>query len=326
MNVRRILFIATLFFTPVSTTWAEDTFSVTLSDIEDRKAVLATVQTVDLTPARARIGGTVTELLVDEGSIVRAGEVIARIKDEKHQLEMQAVQARTASLQAELKLAEIALDRAQRLRKTGAGSQARLDEARTNLDVVAKNLKALNSEREIVLQKEREGAVLSPSNGRVISVKVTTGVVALPGEAVAHIAEETYILRLEVPERHARFIKKGDSVHVGERGMSVEKSSKRSGIVRQVYPEIRNGRVVADVDVSGLGDFFIGERIRVFVSTGTRKAFLIPQGYLFSRYGLHYVRLQGGREIVVQPGRMFDDQQEILSGIRDGDILMKVSS
>jgi RND family efflux transporter MFP subunit len=326
MNLRHAIPLITLFCLQVTPVFAQDSFKVILKEIEDRKAVLATVQTVDMTPARARIGGTVTELLVDEGSNVKEGEVIARIKDEKLKLEMQAVQARISSLQAERKLAEIALNRAQSLRKSGAGSQARLDESRTNLDVAVKNLKAMNSERELILQREREGAVLSPSNGRVINVKVTTGGVVLPGEPIAQIAEETYILRIEVPERHARFIKIGDSVQVGERGMSTVSETMRTGTVRQVYPEMQNGRVVADVEVGGLRDFFIGERIRAFVSTGTRKAFVVPEGYIFNRYGLHYVRLQDGREVVVQPGRLVEGQQEVLSGVRDGDVLVKVTS
>ncbi|SCA57700.1 putative membrane fusion protein [Candidatus Terasakiella magnetica] len=327
MNLRSFALLSASIFFQSSLLWAQDSFLVKQQEIEDQKAVLATVQTVDLTPARARIGGTVVELLVDEGSLVKAGEVIARIKDEKLQLEKQAVDARMASLQAERKLAQIALTRAQRLRKSGAGSQARLDEARTNLDVVLKNLKAMDNERELVLQREREGAVLSPANGRVLSVKVTSGVVVMPGEAIASIAEETYILRIEVPERHARFIKVGDQVQVGERSMSTDNGGKlRAGTVRQVYPEMQNGRVVADVEVSGLGDFFIGERIRVFVSTGTRTTFLLPKEYVYSRYGLHYVRLKDKTEIVVQPGRLMNDHYEILSGLREGDELIGAGS
>jgi RND family efflux transporter MFP subunit len=323
MSVLRFAFFGLFLSVLWSYADAEDTFTVHLETVEDRKAVLATVQTVDMTPARARIGGTVTELLVDEGTKVKADQVIARIKDEKLQLEIQAVQARIASLQAEHKLAQIALNRAMKLRKSGAGSQARLDEARTNLDVVAKNLKAMNSERELVLQREREGAVLSPANGRVISVKATEGVVMMPGEALAYIAQETYILRLEVPERHARFIKKGDMVRVGERGMGVSQGNAKTGRIRQVYPEMRKGRVVADVDVDGLGDFFIGERIRVYVSTGKRSVYLVPQGFVYSRYGLKFVRLQNNQEVVVQPGRLQNGKVEILSGLVDGDVIVK---
>jgi len=309
--------LAIVVFSQVSVLEAQETFQVNREEIADRKAVLATVQTVDMTPARARIGGTVVELLVDEGSTVRAGQVIARVVDEKLDLEKQALDARKASLQAERKLADIALDRAQRLRKTGAGSQAKLDEARTNLDVVVKNLKAMESERELILQREREGSVLSPSNGRVIRVNVTTGVVVMPGEAVANIADEKYILRIEVPERHARFIRKGDVV-----SLETDAQTQNGGVVNQVYPEMRNGRVVADVEVAGLGDYFIGERVRVNVSTGERMTYLVPQNYVFTRYGLHFVVLEGGREIVVQPGRKVGDKIEILSGLQDGDILI----
>ncbi|MDV7340108.1 efflux RND transporter periplasmic adaptor subunit [Terasakiella sp. A23] len=297
---------------------AADTFMVTTEQVEDRKAVLATVQSVDMTSARARIGGTITELLVDEGTDVEEGQVIARIKDEKLDLEMQAVEARTASLKAERKLAEIALNRAQRLRKSGAGSQAKLDEARTNLDVVVKNLKAMESERDLVLQRMREGAVLSPTNGKVILVQGAKGVVVMPGEPIADIADQTYILRIQIPERHARFIQKGDLVHLGQdtkNGMSI-------GIIRQVYPEMRQGRVVADVNMDKLDNLFIGERIKVYVATGKRETMLIPCDLIKVRYGLHYVKLADGTDVVVQPGSLQKDVCEILSGLRNGDELL----
>ena len=156
MILRSLTLLVSLLLFPFNV-HAQSSFKVQLETVEDFKSVLATVQTVDLIPARARIGGTVELLLVDEGSRVQSGHVIARIKDEKLELEKQAVEARAASLQAERKLASIALTRAQKLRKTGAGSQAKLDEARTNLDVVLKNLKALESELELVLQRDRFG-------------------------------------------------------------------------------------------------------------------------------------------------------------------------
>ncbi len=322
MNLRFFLCLGVFFVSISAEVFAQSPYKVSTQMVEDRKAVLATVQTTDLTQARARNGGTVMELLVDEGMEVKAGEVIARIKDEKLDLEKQAVDARIASLQAERKLAGIALGRAQRLRKSGAGSQAKLDEARTNLDVVMKNLKAMQSERELVLQREREGAVLSPTTGRVISVDVTNGTVVMPGESVASIADANYILRIEVPERHARFIHVGDKVHVGARGLSVSDAQTREGVVRQVYPRLDRGRVVADVEVSELGHFFIGERVHVSVSSGMRKTMLVPKEYIYSRYGLYYTRLEDGSEIVVQPGRMVGGQYEVLSGLHEGDVLV----
>ena len=50
-----------------------DTFEVRETMIADEKAVFATVESINTVPARARIGGTIGELLVDEGDMVEAG-------------------------------------------------------------------------------------------------------------------------------------------------------------------------------------------------------------------------------------------------------------
>ena len=85
---------------------------------------------------------------------------------------------------------------------------------------------------------------------------------------------------------------------------------------------IQGGRVVADVEVPGLGDYFVGERTRVFIDTGKRKAIMIPASLVYRRAGVNYVRLAGGDEIVVQPGEPHDGGEiEILAGLRDGDKL-----
>ena len=290
-----------------------DAFAVSVTRIEDRKAVFATVESVDLIAARARIGGTVAGLAVDEGSRVEKGQVIAHVEDRKLRLRMAAVAARIDSLKAQRKLAKIALDRTAKLRKSGAASQARLDEARTGLEVVERSLAAMRAERDLIAQQRAEGAIEAPTGGRVLSVSVTDGAVIMPGETVATIAAEAYVLRMHLPERHARFIRVGDPVHVGE---------KRTGRVLQVYPEISQGRVMADVEVADLGDFFVGERIAVSVGAGMRETIVVPRRYLFHRHGLAYVRLKDGGETVVQTGLPAAAGIEVLSGLVAGDVLL----
>lgn len=308
---------------------AED-FVVREREIEDRKAVVATVESVDRIAARARIGGTIAKLVVDEGAPVRRGEVLAEVVDPKLDSRRQAVEARIQALESQKKLAQTVLDRIAKLRETGAAAQARLDEAITGLRVVDRDLVAMIAERKVVLQQQAEGAVLAPADGRVISVPVTGGAVVLPGETVAVIAATGYILRLHLPERHARFLRVGDEVRVGtaaldppERKESLRTDNLRIGRIVQVYPALRQGRVVADVDVEGLGDYFVGERVAVHVATGKRRTFVVPPEYLFRRYGLTLAKLKDGREVVVQPGLPADGGIEVLSGLADGDVLAK---
>ncbi len=296
--------------------------TVTLTEVEDRKAVFATVETVDVVTARTRISGTIAELTVDEGSLVEAGKPIARVLDPKLKLRLSAVSAKIRSLRAQRKLAQITLNRVGRLRKSGTVSQSKLDEALTALDVVDQELAAASAESKVITQEMSEGEVRAPASGRVMKVFVNRGTVVLPGETVATIAAKAYVLRMYLPERHARFIKVGDQVMVGRRGGEEGKPMRR-GRIRQIYPEMNQGRVVADVDVAGLGGFFVGERVPVYVAAGRRAVFIVPESYIFHRYGLAYVKFKDGNEAVVQPGRAVSGGLEILSGLAEGDVLVR---
>jgi RND family efflux transporter MFP subunit len=297
-------------------------FAVTSRDVPDLKAVFATVESLHLTPARTRIGGTIGELAIQEGSRIEVGQRLAVVSDAKLPLQLAALDARIESLQAQQQLAGVELTRVKQLRQSGAASQARLDEAQTNLDVLGAELAAMGAERAVVTEQLAEGAVLAPANGRVLTVQVVNGTVVMPGETVATIAADAYVLRMRVPERHARFIREGDRVLVGARGLETAQETLAEGRVRLVYPELDQGRVVADVDVAGLGDFFVGERTRVFVSTGTRPAIVVPADYVHKRFGIAYVRIKGAGETVVQPGLPVEGGIEVLSGLKPGDVLL----
>jgi RND family efflux transporter MFP subunit len=296
--------------------------TVASRELPDLKAVFATVESLHLTPARTRIGGTIGQLVIQEGSRIEVGQRLAVVGDPKLPLQAAALDAQIDSLQAQQKFDELALARVLSLKSTGAVPQARIDEAQTALDVVKADIAAKTAERAVVAEQLAEGDVLAPANGRVLAVQVVNGTVVMPGDTVATIAADAYVLRMRVPERHARFIREGDRVLVGARGLEATAEKLVEGRVRLVYPELDQGRVVADVDVSGLGDFFVGERTRVFVSTGTRPAIVVPADYVYKRFGISYVRIKDIGETVVQVGLPQEDGIEILSGLRPGDILL----
>lgn len=303
---------------------AQTEFAVAIREVPDRKAVFGTVQSVDTVAARARIGGTVRSLSVDEGDLVTAGQTIATVEDPKFGLQLAAVDARVRALEAQKDLAEVELERLTSLRRSGTISQARLDEGQTNLNVVAGSLAALIAERAVLAENMAEGNVLAPGDGRVLRVPVTEGSVVLPGESLAVIAAERYVLRIELPERHARFMREGDEVLVGARGLTVNSEHElRPGRIIKVYPEMNNGRVIADAEIDDLGDYFVGERTRVYVATGKRRTILIPPELLLRRYGVSYAVVKGEGEVMVQTGQQIDDSIEILSGLKPGDTLLK---
>jgi membrane fusion protein, multidrug efflux system len=317
--VIRPLFALVAYCLGTAPVWGAET-SVVRKTVEDRKAVIATVEPVHDLVARARIGGTVSTLSVKEGDRVAAGDRVALIADQKLLLQIAALQSRIQAQQAERDQAQIDSARAQELRRTGVGSQAALDQARTRLDVAERNLQALRTDRQVIEQQSTEGSVLAPGAGRVLKVPVSEGTVVLPGETIATMAADNYILRLQLPERHARFIKAGETILIGGRGLQPEgPETLRRGHVGLVYPQIDQGRVIADVVVEGLGDYFVGERTRIYIGAGAREALVIPEDYVYRRFGVNYAKLADGTEVAIRVGLPVEGGIEVLAGLRDGD-------
>jgi RND family efflux transporter MFP subunit len=305
-------------------------FVVKEKSTTDEKAVFATVESSSVVPARARIGGTVASLTVREGDAVKGGEVIAKITDEKLTLQLNSLDAQIEALKAQVKQAQTDLDRVSPLVESGVLPRSRLDQARTQLNVSQNSLAAQVAQKSVLEQQLAEGEVLAPADGRVLTVPLTKGSVVMPGDTLATVADGKLVLRLRVPERHARFLKAGDRIRVD--GSEFGVSGPVFGDISLVYPKIEDGRVIADAKVEGLNPYFVGERIRVWVSSGSRETYVVPSTYVFTHFGVDYVFLAqpDGKtiEAPVQRGRSLPTPEmpngiEILSGLKTGDQLVQ---
>lgn len=328
MQKKTILTLSVLGLIGSSSISRSEEFVVTAQKIEDPKVVFATIESVDEVAARARIGGTIITMDVKEGDIVTAGQEIAVVGDQKLALQAEALNAQISSLESQSEKSNADLKRVQFLIGGGGVSRAELDSAKAAASTAANDLKAKRAQRELIAQEVTEGKILAPSYGRVLRVPVTAGSVVMPGETVATIAAEDYILRLSIPERHAAFLKKGDKIRLEEGDMA--QGHVRDGEISLVYPAIENGRVTADATVKGLNNYFVGERVRVWVNTAQRMGYLIPADYITRKSGIDYVHLKGeggqSYEIPVQCGRSDSSDgrtREVISGLRDQDILLR---
>ena len=301
--------------------------------VPETKAVFAEVKSRTVVPARARIGGTIKSISVREGDEVMADQVIAMVVDEKIALELDAARARIEVLRSQLQNARTELERVEQLVARGSAAQSRLDQVRTQFDVVTNQTVAAESDMAVVRQRASEGEVLAPNSGRVLTVPVTEGSVIMPGEAIARIASGHYFLRLSIPERHAAQITSGAKVLLGGRGLDPKPETAGTpqsfGTIVKIYPEISEGRVTADVDVDGIGDYFVNERTLVHVPVGERQVIAVPEAALSIRHGVDYVQVAGdggAQDVAVVPGApVIHDGTvlvEILTGLRAGDRVM----
>lgn len=284
------------------------------------KAVYAQVESRTRVAARARIGGTITSLSVSEGDNVTNGEPIALVHDEKLDYQIQAIDAQLKALRSQLQNAQSDFARAQQLMTRGVTTAQQLDQLRTEVAVFQNQIASTEAQRSVVEQQQKEGRVLAPISGRVLTVPVTKDAVIMPGEPVATIGGGGFFLRLAIPERHAAALKQGARLEV------VTETGSAAGTLAKIYPQITNGRVVADVEVPDLQTRFVDRRVLVRVPVGHRLALVVPVAAVAHRSGLDFVTVStDGRSIdrVVIPGEHVDidgrPSVEILTGLDAGE-------
>lgn len=296
--------------------------------VPDYKTVSAVLTSRDIGDARARIGGTLSRLLVREGDSVRRGQVVAIISDQRLTLEAQAGAAGVVAAEAAAERARADQARFQILFERGFLSQARMDQVNAETRAAEAQLRAARSQGGALSEASAQGRVLAPADGRVTRAPIPQGAVVMAGEVVVAIATGARVLRLELPEGEAQFIREGQDIRILEAG---DGAAARSIRVRQVYPAIENGRVTADLDAQSLEGQFVGARVRVLIPAGEREAIVIPARFIQTRYGVDYVRLVRDAGAVIDapvqrgsavPTDAMADGVEILSGLEPGDVIV----
>ncbi|MBP8247284.1 MAG: efflux RND transporter periplasmic adaptor subunit, partial [Phenylobacterium sp.] len=291
--------------------------------VADLKPVPGTLTTRDMAEARARISGVLVSLAVKEGDIVRQGQMIARIQDDRLALQTSAFDAQVNAAAAEAARAQADLARIRKLFSQGVYAQARLDQVEAQAKAANANLAAARAQRGASAELGAQGAILAPAAGRVLVADVPVGSVVMPGQSIARLTAGPMVVRIELPEGQARALKVGDIVQLAAedlRGLASQ------GEITQVYPSITAGQVTADVTAPNLPQDLIGQRVRAQIKIGERQALVVPRTYVVTRFGVDYARLVQADGILsetpIQTSAGPTPQTvEVLSGLRAGDVL-----
>ena len=127
------------------------------------------------------------------------------------------------------------------------------------------------------------------------------------------------ILRLAVPERHAGTFREGDTIQIETRDAT-------EGTIARIFPQIENGRVIADVEVDGLDDAFVDARVLVRLPVGKRMALLIPADAVETVSGIDFVSVTENGETIKRAVVLGEEQTvngeamvEVVTGLHGGE-------
>jgi len=205
----------------------------------------------------------VKQILVDEGGLVKPGQVLVELDTSTLQSQLaeaeanvQAAEERLALARAsiikqrsEIKLAEVQLNRSRKLVAEHAGSQQELDVRQTQLDTTRATLaqseamlatahqqvEAANANAETVQTRIKDATLRSPVVGRVLYRLAEPGEVLGPGgKALTVVNLEDVYMEIFVPSEQAARLKVGEE---GRITVDYEPNRAVPGYVSFVSPE-----------------------------------------------------------------------------------------
>jgi membrane fusion protein (multidrug efflux system) len=132
----------------------------------------------------ARVTAFLNERPFTEGAEVKKGDVLYRLERAPFQADVEVKQAGVAQAQAQLDNANVALQRAEDLFKTAAGTQVNLDNARAAQRTAAAQLKAAQAQLHQSQINLGYTEIDAPIDGRIGRTSVTVGNVVSPTSGV----------------------------------------------------------------------------------------------------------------------------------------------
>lgn len=274
----------------------------------------------------AEVDGIIKRLLVDEGSVVKKGDLLLEIDDEKLRLEVEESEAMLREGRARYEHSQATLKRMRKLFEQGVIGQQELDDA-VNQELM--NRAAVeNTQAKLARFKRelRDTKVIAPMDGVISERMVSAGEYVKIGASLLKIVDVNPLkLVFTLPEKHAGEIMTGQRVQIATRVYGGELFEGEIYFINpKVDAQTRTIEVKAWVDNSDLKlrpGFFVDAKVLL----GRRKSLVLPESAVLVREGnVVAMAVEGGVISYkrVTPGMRFDGMVEILEGLTPQDSIV----
>jgi membrane fusion protein (multidrug efflux system) len=315
--------------TPAPTTVGTENIVVaTQAELASGPAISGNLQAAQEATVRAQISGTVLETMVDEGSRVSSGTLLARIDDRTIRDQFLSARSGVTSAQSAADVSQRNLERNERLAQAGAIADRDLEASRSQN--VAAQSQLADAKARFTLQEKQlaDASVRAPFAGIVARRHVSGGDVVQPGGEMFTVVDPT-TMRLEasVPAQQLTAIKVGAPVMFSVSGYP-ERSF--NGRINRINPtaDPATGQVRVVVSLPNAGNNLVGGLFAEGrVATERRNALVVPANAVdVTGVKPFVVRLKAGKieRVEVELGLRDEESErvEVKSGLAQGDTLL----
>lgn len=311
---------------------------VQVRELETLSEVAGRIEANDrmVTRIGASVTGRVTEVLVEVGDHVQAGQVLARVASpELSQAQMAYLRAHSAAA-----LADRAVERAKQLYQADVIGSAELQRRESEQAVAhaekratQDQLRLLGMPAEAMAQLRDRGAlhphaaVVSSFSGVVIERKVSNGQVVQPGDPLFTVADLSKVWAVgDMPEQTARTVQVGQRVDIAVPALGGRQLSGRIVYVGDtVSPETRTVTLRTQVD-NASRDLKPQMLATMRIRGEGRKSLALPQEAVVREHDRDhvYVRIADNtfRYTTVELGDAQNELRPVLKGLSEGDAVV----
>lgn len=297
---------------------AVETGVVETGTISRAVTVSGVVEPIRTIGVNSQLSGALLTVDVEEGTMVREGQLLARVDDRE-------LAAQEASAEAAFLVAEAAFQRAEQLRESQVITIGEYERDRTAYAAARAQLEQLRTRRGYAI-------VRSPLNGMVLEKRVEAGDVVAPQTQLFRIGDvSTLVVRVPVSELDVVELMPGSTARMA---FDAFPSRTFSGRIRRVFPSAdpatRLVPVEVALDAAGAATARPGFLARVTFDLDARSGVqLVPASALVSGTGGQAVfTVEDGRAMrrSVQTGLTSEGKIQILSGLEAGDVIVVTGS
>jgi membrane fusion protein, multidrug efflux system len=295
-----------------------ETAAVMQGSIAQEVALSGVVEPLRTVGVNSQLAGAVTQVFAEEGTRVRAGQVLVRMDDRE-------LAAQVRSLQASFAVAESNYQRAEQLRERQVVTQAEYDRDRAAYEAARAQLDGLRTRLSYA-------TVRAPVDGVVTRKAVEQGDVVGAQARLFEIGElATLVVRVNVSERDVVSLRAGQPADIG---LDAFPGQSYTGTIRRIFPAADPASRLVPVEVALTGEAMRVARpgflARVALALGTRDdVLLVPGSAVVGDAGAQSVFVvEDGKASrrPVRTGLTSRGQVEIVGGVAAGEVVVTVGN
>lgn len=294
--------------------------------VEVREAV-GTVRAFESITVTAKVAGIIDRIDFEEGQKVKAGDQLVALDAMERKADIEGAIAESRRATALKNETQTRLDRAIALKRTGAGTEAQVDDLTAAVRTLESSVASAEAKRKAAEARLEDVTVRAPFAGRVGTRSVSLGAYVSPGTRITTLDDLSRVrLDFAVPENLLGRLKPGQAVKATSVAFRDRVFVGKVSVVdTRVDPVTRSIRLTAEFDNPDEAlkpGMFLAVSLEV---TARDDAVVVPEEAIVSeglRHVVYPVKAGSVERRVIRIGQRQNGKVEVVEGLTAGETIV----